>query len=133
MPTHDVLTISRGVRDLAHAIAHAEGFGLAGAIPTLANNPGDLVIPNWGGKRRGAAGISVFGTQQEGWLRLYHQLELITSGRSSVYTLGMSIREMADAWTATQVDAWALNVTQALAGFGYEDVTPDTLLGKILP
>jgi len=41
--------ISAQIQDLVHAIATAEGFFVDGSIPQRAHNPGDLVIPNWGG------------------------------------------------------------------------------------
>jgi hypothetical protein len=132
VPAHDELTLKSGVRDLARAIANAEGWGLPGTIPTRANNPGDLVLPNWNGPVLGAERIAVFSSEQEGWLRLYHQLQLIASGRSKVYTLGMTIREMGARWTATQPNEWALNVAAWLATRGYVGTSPETLLGSLL-
>ena len=114
------------IQQLAQAIARAEGFGVAGAIPTLAHNPGDLVIPGWEGDTLGSAGISVLPDDQTGWARLYHQLQLIVDGRSHVYSLDDSISDMADKWTTTDQEAWANNVAGALG------VSPDVTLREIL-
>lgn len=101
------------IEAFAKAISRAEGFGEPGAIPTRAHNPGDLVIPGHPGERIGA-GISVFETDDEGWLHLYHELGMIVIGSSRVYNLGMSIREMADRWTLTDSSEWANNVAHSL-------------------
>lgn len=122
---------SYGVGALAKAIAYAEGFGVSSAIPTLAHNPGDLKIPNWSGGTLGA-GISVFGSDDEGWARLYHQLNLILGGHSKVYQTGMTISEMAQKWTATNPDDWANNVANNLTQSGSYAATPDTTLFEII-
>lgn len=119
-----------GVSALARAIAFAEGFGTVNTIPTNAHNPGDLKIPNWGGGTLGS-GISVFGSDVEGWSRLYHQLNLIQSGNSRVYNDGMSISEMAQKWTATNPGDWANNVANSLTQQGYP-ATTDSILYEII-
>lgn len=101
------------IQKLAQAIAKAEGFGVPGTVPTLAHNPGDLVIPGWEGPLLGE-GISVFETDDEGWFKLYHQLALIVLGNSHIYNLDMNIEQMASKWTATQQEAWAQNVSREL-------------------
>src|SRR6266571_4632113 len=98
----------------ARAIARAEGFGLAGAIPTRAHNPGDLVIPGWTGASYGAEHISVFDSDTEGWAQLAHQLWLIRDGQSQQYHLAMTLAEMAAKWTRTEPQAWAATVAEAL-------------------
>ncbi len=110
----------------AQAIAKAEGFGLAGAIPTRAHNPGDLVMPGWMGETLGTEGISVFASDADGWARLGQQLRLIRDGHSQQYQLSMTIAEMAAKWTRTDQSAWALAVAQAL-GVSV-NATLDTLL-----
>jgi hypothetical protein len=114
------------IQQLAQAIARAEGFGVPGAIPTVAHNPGDLVIPGWEGDTLGSAGISVLPDDNTGWARLYHQLQLIVDGRSHVYSLDDSISDMASKWTTTEQEAWANNVAAALG------VSPDVTLREIL-
>jgi hypothetical protein len=105
----------------AQAISVAEGFGIAGAIPTTANNPGDLEL---GGNV--INGVTVFGSVNDGWNALYNQLQLIVNGNSGVYNLNMTISDMAYSWTATEQDAWAENVSTELG------VTPDTPLSQVL-
>lgn len=98
----------------AEAIARAEGFGIPGAIPTLANNPGDLVIPGWTGEKLGSEGISVFSSGEEGWQRLYNQLNLIVTGRSRVYNLDMTILQMGARYAPKDATNWARNVARFL-------------------
>lgn len=124
-----------GVRHLADAIAYAEGFGRPGAIPTRANNPGDLVIPGWTGESLGAQQISVFPTIEEGWRRLYRQLDLILNGQSHVYTRGAdeTIHSIATRWTLTESHIWASNVVfQLQSRWSYHDVTVDTRIGDLV-
>jgi hypothetical protein len=116
-----------GISALAQAIATAEGYGVDGAIPTLANNPGDLVIPGWTGQTIGSEGIAVFSTPAEGWARLGHQLTLISSGASRVYQRSMTIADMANKWApGAQAAGWAANVANSLG------VTTDTTVDSIL-
>jgi hypothetical protein len=123
---------SDAIKRLASAIAFAEGFGIPGAIPTRANNPGDLVIPGWTGGQLGAEKISVFESPAEGWNRLYRQLWLIQSGKSSVYTVNMTIAQMAARWTATEPNHWASNVVSYLVNHGRSDTTIQTTIGSVL-
>lgn len=109
----------------AQAIAKAEGFGIPGKIPTLANNPLDLVIPGWTGAKLGA-GISVFPSANAGWDRGYKQLEFIVRGTSDVYTLDDTIQSMASKWTKTDPTTWALIVSSNL------NVAADTSLRDVL-
>ena len=101
------------IERLAQAIAKAEGFGVPDTVPTLAHNPGDLVIPGWSGPSMGA-GISVFDDDNTGWQRLYHEIGLIFVGASHVYNLDMTIMQMAEKWTMTDQNAWANNVADFL-------------------
>jgi hypothetical protein len=111
---------------LAQAISRAEGYGIAGAIPTLANNPGNLVIPGWTGATLGAERISVFESAEIGWQRLYKQIELIISGRSRVYTLDDTIYSMGGRWAPHDPLTWANNVAAALG------VAPEMTLRALL-
>jgi hypothetical protein len=111
--------LTEEVRQLALGIAHAEGYFVAGSIPARANNPGDLVIPGWTGATLGDQEISVFASKDEGWRRLYRQLNLIFSDASHVYRRDMSFAEMGAKWTVTQSPAWTANVVEYLNGHGY--------------
>ena len=126
-------TVLDGMKKFAQAISKAEGFGLPGAIPTLANNPGDLKIPGWTGESLGT-GVSVFQSDtidnpvapDGGWARLFHQLSLIMTGDSQVYSPDDTISEMADKWTTTNPEDWANNVANFLG------VSTDTPIGELL-
>ena len=108
-------TIGRGRSDgfyaLANAIASAEGYGRPGVIPTVRNNPGDLI--------NSAGQIQSFGTPAEGWDALYRQLDLIRTGGSRYYRRTMTMIEFANTWTATEQAAWLSNVLASLSAQGY--------------
>jgi hypothetical protein len=116
---------SPGIVAFAKAIARAEGFGVPNAIPTLANNPGDLVLPGWTGEKLGS-GISKFSTINDGWDRLYRQLQLIVNGASVNYTLSDTIQSMAGKYTRTDPTTWALIVSSELG------VSASTPLSEVL-
>ncbi len=107
----------------AESIAVAEGYGIAGAIPTVRNNPGDLKLSG--------DSITTFPTPDAGWQALYRQLDLIRSGESRYYNLAMTIQSMARTWTATEQGAWASNVVRAMNERGFS-VTLSTQLAEIL-
>lgn len=116
------------VIDLGKAIAHAEGFGVSGAVPTRAHNPGDLKIPNWNGATTGTEGISVFLTDEQGWAALYDQLLRIQIGNSHIYSLSMTFQQFANHWTDTENQNWIENVTYLLQTLGH-NVDENTVLG----
>lgn len=97
-----------GLKNFARAIASAEGYGTPGAIPTVANNPGDLKL---GGDT--INGISVFQSAEEGWNKLYRQLALIVSGSSNYYNLDMTIAQMGNVYADGDPN-WAQNVARYL-------------------
>jgi hypothetical protein len=107
----------------AESIAVAEGYGIAGAIPTVRNNPGDLKLSG--------DTITTFPTPDAGWQALYRQLDLIRSGDSRYYTLAMTIGQMSRVWTATEQGAWASNVVRAMNERGFA-VSLSTQLAEIL-
>lgn len=111
------------IKRFARAVAYAEGFGIPGAIPTVANNPGDLVLPGWTPTL--GAGIAVFDSEDYGWYRLYRQLALILSGGSAHYNLDQSIADMGRIWAGGD-DNWARNVARHLG------VTTATPLWQVL-
>ena len=97
-----------GLKNFARAIASAEGFGIPGAIPTIANNPGDLKL---GGDT--INGITVFSSVEEGWSKLYRQIALIVSGSSNYYNLDMTIAEMGRIYAGGD-ENWSTNVARYL-------------------
>lgn len=105
-----------GISRLAQAIAKAEGYGIPNAIPTRANNPGNLkagapTLPNSGG-------ITQYPTPAAGWAALERQLSIIATGQSAHYTVSMTLAEMGAKWAPSGdnniVGAWARNVASAL-------------------
>jgi|SRR5713101_6461386 len=120
------LVTSDKVKAFAKAISVAEGFGIANDIPTKAHNPGDLVLGDRGNGVLGREGITIFPDNASGWNALYHELNLIVNSESHVYTLDMTISDMAYKWTDTSQDAWAETVANQLG------VTRDTPLSQIL-
>ena len=103
---------SAKLQRFAQAIARQEGFYVTGAIPQIANNPGDLVIP--GLPTLPGTMITKFPSADAGWSALHRQLSLIVTGQSARYTLDMTIAEMSRVWTATQQVPWANNIAQQL-------------------
>lgn len=103
------------VQQFATAIAKAEGFYVRNSVPARAHNPGSLKVPGWAGPVLGD-GISAFDSDGQGWTALYRQLQLIVNGESAIYSLDMTIADMARRWTATTTEqgAWATNVARAL-------------------
>ena len=61
---------------LADAIATAEGFNVAGSIPKLNNNPGNLVFANQKGATLGKGGFAKFKSANAGFEALRQQIEL---------------------------------------------------------
>lgn len=105
-----------GIVRMANAIAVAEGYGIDGAIPTRANNPGSLVIPGWTGETLGSERISVFSNIAEGFQRLYFQLQIIKDGRSNVYTLSDTIESMGAKWAPLDSTSnWSRNVARQMS------------------
>ena len=110
------------------AVAKAEGYGIPGAIPTRANNPGDLTRSlgfSTTGETLGSAGVMVFTTRDDGWGALDRQFSLIQSGHS-IHKLTDTILSFAHSYTATEQAVWAANVAREMG------VDPNTTLDQIL-
>jgi len=111
--THDNVSYPSNLISFAKSIGQAEGYGVAGAIPTLYNNPGDLKIGDIG-FGIGPTGITKFDTPDHGWSALYKQLEKIADGTTRAgYTLDMSFSDMANKWAEGDQN-WANNVSAGL-------------------
>lgn len=120
------MEITEKIKAFARCIAEAEGYGRPNAIPTITNNPGDLVLGDKGLGVLGRENITKFPDPTSGWNALYHEIALIVYGKSHVYNLDMTISDMAYHWTSTEQDAWSENVATCLG------VTRDTTLRSIL-
>ena len=96
---------------LSAAIAQAEGYGVPGAIPTLANNPGDLKLGDVG--LGTINGITVFPNEDAGASALQAQVESILSGSSKNYSPDESIADVGDTYAGGDPN-WAKNVAAAL-------------------
>jgi hypothetical protein len=121
-------TLENRKTKLMVAIASAEGFGQPNAIPTDANNPGDLTKSlgfSTTGETLGGAKIVVFSSEDDGWGALDRQLTLIQNG-TSLHKLTDSILAFAQSYTATEQEAWANNVAASLG------TSPDSLLSDYL-
>src|SRR6266446_4703355 len=81
---------------IAAAIAHAEGFGVHNAIPTRANNPGDLKLGDLG--HGDINGKTIFATAEDGWNALQKQIGLMASGQSDYYQPTDTWRRIAQVW-----------------------------------
>jgi hypothetical protein len=91
---------------IAHAIAVAEGFFVAGSRPARNHNPGDLTR-DLTGKGVGVDGAYIkYGSDEDGFEALNTQVSLMFSG-SHVYSPAMTILEIAQRYTTTDQDAWA--------------------------
>lgn len=108
------------VSALTQAIAHAEGYGKARALPTRYHNPGDLKGKCWTG-HTGKGGHAIFSTDAAGQAALRYQLEKIIAGDSRYYTLNTTVAQMARRY-ARNWRPWAKRVSASMG------VTPDTKL-----
>lgn len=108
---------------LAAAIAKAEGYGTPGAIPTVANNPGDLALGDQGYGTMGA-GITVFPDLSSGIAALENQVTKMTTGTSHVYTPDETLADAGNTYASGDSN-WASNVASALG------VPTSTTLGSL--
>lgn len=109
--------LSPSITAVARAISQAEGYGVAGAIPTVRNNPGDLTDIT--------GSVRTFPSASDGWNALYAQLQKIVDGTSSYYTLDMSWRQMGQIWAGGDGN-WAVNVA-AILGVDQDSAVGDYL------
>jgi hypothetical protein len=123
VPSPAPANFSAQVQSMAAAISRAEGFGDPGAIPTIAHNPGDLVLGDLGYGTIGPEKITICASDADGQARLAHQVMLMLSGQSKVYSLGDTIDDVAAKWTTSDPAAWANNVAASLG------ISPTTTLG----
>lgn len=95
----------------ADAVARAEGFGIPGAIPTLANNPGDLALGDLGYGTLGN-NISIFPSTQAGETALQNQINAMANGTSKYYSPNETLAQAGSTYSGGS--SWATNVAKFL-------------------
>ena len=106
------------VQKFAEAVARAEGFYVADSVPARAHNPGDLTDDGDIGhgviQTSGPAGaaITIYATDEAGWNALRRKLWRMLNGASRIYTLDLTLMEMAIRYSGSA--DWAFNVAKAL-------------------
>jgi hypothetical protein len=106
------------VQTISDAIAKAEGYGVANAIPTIRNNPGDL--------EDASGNIITFPTPQAGMQALNNQVNLMISGQSAHYDPSMTWAQIGAIYSGSSLPNWANNVAAQLG------VDPNSTLGDFL-
>lgn len=133
----DVADFDKHVVDLASAIAHAEGFDVAGSVPQRAHNPGDLGPGDTGVFdviHAVGSDVSVLPDDQTGWDLLYRKLQRALAGGSAVFKTSFTIQMFADHYVSGGNQSedsihWAANVVSYLQQLGY-DLDASTTLGE---
>ena len=116
------------VQTLAKAIAKAEGFGKAGALPSRYRNPGDLKAVR-GYRYPGQVGVGkgghvIFRSNDAGWAALEHQIDKMADGTSR-YNVNMTLEEISKKYAGSW-RVWSTSVARNLG------VTPGTSLWEVL-
>jgi len=106
---------------LAHAIALAEGYFVAGSLPNRINNPGDMKL---GDRGHGTEhDKTIYLTADDGWAALGRECTAILTGASHVYFVSWNFLQVADKWTGSDNSgAWCRIVCDNL------NVDPTTTL-----
>lgn len=120
------------VKTIAQAVAtHGEGFGIPGAIPTRAHNPGDIVMGDIGNGT--INGKTIFASDVDGWNALYKQIQLWVDGQSDYIGPTNTWREIGYIYVCGPNGGqcqggqnWGLNVSAALG------VSPDSTLQEYM-
>jgi len=119
MSSYNWSDYSPAIQAFAQAIAVAEGFGPAGNLATICNNPGDLTKGDYGDTglyRTDAAGNQniVFPTAAAGWGALAHKLSVIAAGTSPLYKPAMTFLDMSQVYSGSTSGDWGRNVANEL-------------------
>lgn len=112
---------------LAQAIANLEGYGVAGAIPTVANNPGNLELGDIGYGTLQAAGgnqITIFPSEADGWSALNNEIGKIYNGTSKYYSPSTSLQDFGSTYSGGN-SAYGAHLANQLG------VPPNTPLGNL--
>lgn len=101
--------------DVARAIATAEGANVPGSNPDRLNNPGDLsdCFADFGGEEHSGSSVTHFPDKQTGWDTLYHKLDRIRLGKSTVYRPSDTWAQLARKW-AGNWEPWLATTCQHL-------------------
>jgi len=117
--------LEKRVQLLSDGIEWAEGFGVAGARPTVANNPGALTVDITGtGIGFDSGGLVMYASYADGREALETQVRWMLTGQSSRFNPGMTIAQVAATYT-DNASAWARNVAAFIG------VSPDTVISQI--
>jgi hypothetical protein len=106
------------IQRFMHAIALAEGSGVSGAVPTRANNPGNLTDDGDVGlgtiQTSGPFGakITIYPTLEAGEKALHVKVARMLNGHSHTYPLEFTIAEVGRTWAGAP--EWAQNVAKDL-------------------
>jgi hypothetical protein len=106
------------IQAFASAVAHEEGFYVAGSVPQRANNPCDLTDDGDVGcgviQTTGAAGakITVYPNVEAGWQAAYKKFGRMLNGASEVYLLSMTIQQVGMKFSGDAT--WGKNVAARL-------------------
>lgn len=111
------MTWPDSVLRLAKAFSVAEGFGDPEALPTRANNPGDLTGSDGGSfQTHGTAnseGVLIFSSVHDGWQALYMKVNRMLAGKSKTYPLTLTLEQVGLKYSGGNPD-WAENVAKYL-------------------
>jgi hypothetical protein len=122
-------SFSNPAQILANALAKAEGYGIPGAIPTQANNPGDLELGDLGYgtiQAQGGNPITVFPDAASGMTALQAQAQAILTGSSKYYGPDQTLSDIGTTYAGPgEGQTWAGNVASILG------TSPDTPVGQI--
>ena len=116
--------IESKVQEFCNAIAHAEGFGVPGAVPTTHHNPGDLGpgdCPGYPYDFHSGSNVCQLPSDDVGWAFLQNKIRNAFNGHSHVFSPSMTITQWAQKY-AGDWQNWAKNVA------AYLGVSPDTVI-----
>lgn len=110
---------------ICQAIAFAEGANVAGSVPDVLNNPGDISdgAAYFSQEWHSGSNVTKFPTKEIGWSWLYDKVSNAVNGRSSVYLPSMTWNQIAQKW-AGDWQSWVNNVTR------YLGVNPNSTLSQ---
>ena len=118
----DVQDLQDAADKFARAIAKAEGFGLPGALPTRANNPGDMMLGDRGWGTEAAKTVyekadwnADLADKTDGCSALRRECFAVLSGTSHEYEPNWTFLQFAQVWTGgDKPNEWASIVTEEL-------------------